>query len=134
MSGVPCSACRASLFLRIQSCSWTLASGTVVLEEESAPIFQQPSFISQARQGEIGPLADCIHRQCKLSYCPECGVQCKTPMYVARHATKMHGAIKAINALIVDWARNCQVPANLCTWCGTTYQIQAKARRNICPG
>ena len=111
----------------------TLASGTVVLEDESVPIFQQPSIISQARKGEIGPLADCIRRQCKLSYCPECGVQRKTPMYVARHATKMHGAIKAVNALIVDWARNCQVPAKPCTWCGTTYQTQAKAHRNACP-
>ena len=111
----------------------TLASGIVVLEDESVPIFQQSDIISRARKGEIGPLADCIRRQGKLSYCPECGVQCKTPMYVARHATKMHGAIQAVNALIVDWARNCQVPANPCTWCGTTYRTQAKAHRNACP-
>ena len=94
----------------------TLASGTVVLEEESIPIFQQPSIISQANQGEIGPLVDSIRRQRKLSYCPECGVQCKTPMYVARHAPKIHGAIKAVNILIIDWARNYEVPANPCAW------------------
>ena len=111
----------------------TLASGTVVSEEESVPIFHQPDIIAQAKQGEIGPLADSIRRQRKLSFCPECGVQCKTPMYVTRHATKMHAAIKAVNALIVDWARNCQVPANPCTWCGDTYQTQAKAHRNACP-
>ena len=107
----------------------THASGTDTAEDDSVPIFHRSDTIAIAKQGLIKPLAAHIRGLCRQNYCPECGVKCKTPMYVSRHATKLHASIKEANPKIIDWARNCQVPANPCTWCGDSYKTQAKAHR-----
>ena len=111
----------------------THASETDAAEDDSVPIFHRSDNIAIAKQGLLTPLATHVRGLCKQSYCPECGVKCKTPMYVSRHATKLHASIKEANQAIIDWARNSQVPANPCTWCGERYSTQAKAHRNACP-
>ena len=111
----------------------TPASETAAAEDDGTPIFYRSDTIALAKQGLVQPLSAHIRGLRKHSYCPECGVKCKTPMCVSRHATKTHATIKAANSDVIDWARNCQVPANPCTWCGESYSTQAKAHRNACP-
>ena len=71
----------------------THASETDAAEDDSVRIFHRSDTIAIAKQGLIKPLATHVRGLSKQSYCPECGPTCKTPMYVSRHATKLHACI-----------------------------------------
>ena len=95
----------------------TFASEGVLQSEQIAeyvPVFGLTSTAEVAKTGILSQIASHLRQFGKPDKCPECGMHCN-PMYISRHACKQHSWISQVNARVIEWVRNSQIPSSLST-------------------
>ena len=98
---------------------------------DARPVFHRPELQELAKTGDIHRLAEMVRQIDRLHYCPQCNQWIANVSYIARHACKMHPALKQAQPFINQWIKQRGRLSSPCEWCLQRYD-RASAHIQAC--
>ena len=99
--------------------------------QQEVPIFDRPELQTLAKAGDLHGLAAALRKINRLHHCPQCNQWIANTSYVARHACKMHSAVKEAQPAVLQWIKQRGRLSSPCEWCHSRYD-RASAHIQAC--